>query len=227
MAGIPDELDLIEDEVKHVRARRLSPGDLIHLGDGMGSRHTCVLAENLKTIRFTGETVTNEEPERILFTAVPSGKRWDWLLQKAVESGVSVIIPVNYRRSERMRQNMDREKRIILEASAQSRRFKLPELRIPAKPEECANEFSQLDRVYILDSTDTALSSKIKVTYEDRIGIIIGPEGGFSDEETRLFKGAGAIPVSMGPHILRVETAAVVALGFCMIETYAIKDMNT
>lgn len=203
-------------EIRHVRARRLKPGDPVFVGDGISQRFQGELSGSGSEV-VIGETPPEicEEPIRILFTSVPSGKRWDWLIQKAVEAGVTTIQPVIYRRSERYRHTIDREERIIHEAAAQSRRFTLPEMKHPVEnPVDALRKLPGDTWKILLDTQDAPPLPDVISDPRKDLAFIVGPEGGWEPSETASFKSAGAHPASLGRNILRVETACIVALGY-------------
>ncbi|MCB1309247.1 MAG: RsmE family RNA methyltransferase [Leptospiraceae bacterium] len=121
------------DEVRHTRARRLRTGADLYAGDGLTRRCKGILEFEAGSVRIrfedrTGDLEIRREAIRVLVCALPEGKRWDWLLQKSVELGVTHILPLVCDHSDRMDFNADRSRRIIQEAAAQSRRFWLPRI---------------------------------------------------------------------------------------------------
>src|SRR5207245_1175077 len=154
-----------------------------------------------------------------LCAAIIKFDRFEWMIEKATELGVAEIIPVASARTEHgldraAQKRLERWRRIALEASQQSRRARLPEIAEPvAWREALAN--SSLYK-YALDEGAGArpLSASLPVSRSpsDKIAILIGPEGGWTTEERAEFTAGGWIPVTLGPLILRAETAAMAAL---------------
>ncbi len=156
----------------------------------------------------------------ILLAALIRFERFEWLLEKATELGVEQIVPIQAERSEKgleraAAKRLERWLRIVRESSQQARRARLPQLALPAL-------FSNVIRCpyrfrYLLDESSTeailpALPAPDQRTPADTIALLVGPEGGWTEGERAAALSAGWLPVSVGPHILRAETAAVAAL---------------
>lgn len=138
--------------------------------------------------------------------------RFEWMLEKATELGVSEIIPLETSRTERgfrraALKRMERWRRIVLEASQQSRRATLPAIREPAGFESAL--VIQAPRRYALDEQPGGAPPTFAA---GDVAILTGPEGGWTEKERESFLAAGWEPVSLGPLILRAETAALAAL---------------
>ena len=155
-----------------------------------------------------------------LYVALIKFDRFEWIVEKATELGVTEIVPVEASRSERglekaAGKRLERWRRIALEASQQSRRTHLPEI---AEPVPLAQALARAGTYrYVLDesSGDIPLFHALPAerTVQDTIAILTGPEGGWTPEEHNSFSASGWTPVSMGPLILRAETAVIAALG--------------
>ncbi|HWZ34370.1 MAG TPA: RsmE family RNA methyltransferase [Bryobacteraceae bacterium] len=146
----------------------------------------------------------------ILCVALFKFDRFEWMIEKATELGVSEIVPVETTRSEHgleraAHKRVERWRRIALEASQQSRRAFLP---VIAEPHSLRDALAiDATRRLVLDE---ACSGSIPIPLADSIALLVGPEGGWTDEERALF--GSWTPVSLGPLILRAETAAITAL---------------
>jgi 16S rRNA (uracil1498-N3)-methyltransferase len=155
-------------------------------------------------------------PKLILLAAIFKFDRFEWMIEKATELGVGEIVPVESARSERgleraAHKRVERWRRIALEASQQSRRAFLPEVAEPAVFHEVL-AFHATHR-FALDEDPTAPRLVAPaVNASDSIALLIGPEGGWTEEERGEFVAAGWTRASLGPLILRAETAAVAAL---------------
>lgn len=155
----------------------------------------------------------------VLCAALIKFDHFEWMIEKATELGVSEIVPVEAIRSERgleraARKRMERWRRIALESSQQARRAFLPEI---AEPEPLrATLAREATWRFALDENPDALplASAMPKSRDatDTVAILIGPEGGWADEERGQFPVANWMPVSLGPLILRAETAALAAL---------------
>lgn len=162
-----------------------------------------------------------------LAQAVVKGKKWDWLLQKAAELGVSRIIPITTERtvvhpkSDRIEAQQGRWREILRAAAQQSGRWDIPEVDLPCRLEALLRQGGAFDLTLLPweKESRTILKSVLKA-HEDarKILILIGPEGGFSEQEVSLARKRGAVCVSLGPRTLRAETAGVVALALLQYE---------
>jgi 16S rRNA (uracil1498-N3)-methyltransferase len=144
---------------------------------------------------------------------------FEWMIEKATELGVAEIIPVNAIRSEyglerAAHKRVERWRRIALEASQQSRRAFLPQIEEPLSLTTVLARSATYR--YALDEAPGVhpLVRALPATRgaSDSVSILVGPEGGWTDDERRSFTDAGWTPVSLGPLILRAETAALSAL---------------
>ncbi|HEX5431816.1 MAG TPA: 16S rRNA (uracil(1498)-N(3))-methyltransferase [Bryobacteraceae bacterium] len=155
----------------------------------------------------------------ILLAALIKFDRFEWIVEKATELGVAEIVPVEAARSERgldraAHKRLERWRRIALEASQQARRAQLPEIREPVVFEAATSEQAQYR--YVLDEgfPGGALAAALPTVCQsgDSVAILTGPEGGWTDQEREGFATLGWTRVSLGPLILRAETAAMAAL---------------
>ena len=159
-----------------------------------------------------------------LCPALLKGERFDWLLQKATELGVAAIQPITTAHTIRKigpddAHALERWRRIVTEAAEQSGRSRVPTIHGPVRLAELADAvampiFAAHETVVTQSLTD------VLPARADRVALAIGPEGGFADDEVqRLVAGAAAIAVSLGPRILRAETAAITAVTLAMAAT--------
>jgi len=158
-------------------------------------------------------------PRFVLYAALIKFDRFEWIVEKATELGVTEIVPVEATRSDRglekaAAKRVERWRRIALEASQQSRRTHLPEI---AEPVALAQALARTGSYrYVLDENPGAapLFQALPTirSVQDTIAILTGPEGGWTETEHGSFTDSGWTPVSMGPLILRAETAVIAAL---------------
>ncbi len=226
-AAFPESFSLSADEYRHLRARRIRPGAAVHVGDGRGRRLEYRLRDSGDDIVQVAGAAPVEGAEACvrLFTAVPDGRRWDWLLQKATELGATAIQPVRFEYSEARKLKREREERIILEAAVQSRRFVLPQLCDELSFSQ-ALAFQNAAQIESESRTPAPLRLALDPRGDQNIAdfflwsaasdgpvhIFVGPEGGFSEQELQEFARAGCAICRLGATILRVETAALAAL---------------
>ena len=217
------ETTLPEAAAAHVsRVLRLRVGDRLAVFDGRGSEHHAEIAT------IAGDTVRVRLLEQIagrpesplavtLVQCISRGERMDWTLQKATELGVSAIAPVLASRSVVRLDTRQAEAKfrhwqaIVVAACEQSGRSRLPELRMPESLRTHLERLAGHVCRVILDPQATAELAAMPDPGA-AVDLLIGPEGGFDDEELALARAAGFQPVRLGPRVLRTETAGTVAL---------------
>lgn len=153
-----------------------------------------------------------------LLLAVFKFDRMEWAIEKATELGVASITPVICRRTDAhlaaaAEKRVERWRRIMREAAQQSRRASEPAIADPAKLRDALP--ISADRKIVLSEVERERTLKDVLSQPatgNRTVLAIGPEGGWTDDELRAFDDAGWIPASLGPTILRAETAAIAAL---------------
>lgn len=203
---------------------RLKVGDALTLFDGGGTVADAVLTEvHRKHCRVRLGEKTISPPLRCAITlaqAVPKGKNMDLILQKAVELGASTIVPLLTRRTvvrldeEEASRKQQRWQQIALEACKQCGRNQVPVVTQALSLEEFLQQ--QHQGILLLASLQPeAVSIKealSKIPAPISVTVLVGPEGDFTPEESAVALEAGAIPVTLGPMILRAETAALYCL---------------
>lgn len=196
---------------------RLGPGDQVKLFDDKTGewRAEIVEAGKKKVVLSVGEKLREREsvPDLwLLFAPVKRG-RIDWLVEKATELGVARLVPVITHRTIVERLNLQRLRAHAIEAAEQCERTALPELAEPGKLEKLLAAWPADRALYFADEAGGD-------PFEPKPGpaaILIGPEGGFTDEERALIRAVPAAgPVSLGPRILRADTAALAAVALWM-----------
>ena len=200
---------------------RLAPGDPVRLFDDRSGEWVARIGDVAKraVTVLIGERLREREqvPDLwLLFAPIKKG-RIDWLIEKATELGVARLQPVITRRTIVDRLNLDRLRAHMIEAAEQCDRTALPILSEPMKLDAAIRGWTA-DRALIF--ADEAGGQRLT----ERAGagpaaILIGPEGGFTDEERQAIRAVeGACPVSLGPRILRADTAAAAAIAVWMAQ---------
>lgn len=219
----PADWTLEGDEAQHARAKHLEPDEAIHLFDGRGRVATARVVECGKralSVRIQAlGTTPPRQPRVTVAVSPPKGERLDWLLEKLTELGVACIWPVQADRSVVTPRDdrMERWHRRLLEAAKQAHVAWLPELAGSQKlPQVLARAGEFTVRLVADTAGDVTPILRTKCTSADRVLVLIGPEGGFSQAERDAMRQAGLVSVSLGPTVLRTETAAVVAAG-CLL----------
>jgi 16S rRNA (uracil1498-N3)-methyltransferase len=153
--------------------------------------------------------------------------RMEWAIEKCTELGAARIVPAIARRTEAhlataAAKRVDRWRRIALQAAEQSRRISPPEISPPLKLKDAAALSGSLRIVLSEAETEAMLKDVLQSHSNDGVVILaLGPEGGWTDEELKLFQEAGWLSASLGSTILRAETAAMASLAVAISELQA------
>ncbi|MEK7717396.1 MAG: RsmE family RNA methyltransferase [Pseudomonadota bacterium] len=214
-------LTLTGDEAHHAAAsRRLVVGETLWLFDGRGglARTTLLhISAHGRALDLRVEEQHTEPPPKPaihLACALPKGDRQSTLLDMATQLGITEFTPLVCERSvvKPGANSAERWRRICLEACKQSRRPYLPILHASATPQEIvARDAGRANTVWIAhpSAAAVAVSRAVEQNASADVTILVGPEGGFTEQEVEWTTGAGAQPIALGSAILRIETAAV------------------
>jgi 16S rRNA (uracil1498-N3)-methyltransferase len=178
-----------------------------------------------RIVAITSDRVDFELGEEIAFTpaahitlalSIFKFDRMEWAIEKCTELGAGSIIPVIAQRTEThlasaARKRRERWQRLVLQASEQSRRSAPPEIADPVKLKE-AIAVSARTRIVLSETETTAMLRDVLPADSSDIVLALGPEGGWTDPELKQFQDGGWTSASLGPTILRAETAAIAAL---------------
>ncbi len=211
------------DDARHLtRVLRVEAGQRYEISDNHHVYLAEVDAARKEHVTFrTLEKLAAPAPtvRLVLCAALIKFDHFEWMIEKATELGVSEIVPVETIRSERgleraAHKRVERWRRIALEASQQSRRAFLPEV---SEPEPLRDALArEATYRFALDENPAArpISAALPSVRDpqDTVAMLIGPEGGWTDEERDQFTAGAWSAVSLGPLILRAETAALAAL---------------
>jgi 16S rRNA (uracil1498-N3)-methyltransferase len=208
----------------------MQPGDLIVVLNNSGRAWRVKLTEVGKTAalgKIVGQEQVQSEPELhlTLYQGTLKAQKFEWVLQKGTELGVSRFVPLICHRSV-VRENTalakkeDRWQRIIREAAEQAGRGKLPHL-APAIPFDQAVRHTCAAPLRLMlweEAAGPGLKTALRGVTANRVALFIGPEGGFTPEEAAAAQQAGFHVVKLGPRILRAETAGLAAAAAIMYE---------
>ena len=210
---------------------RLKPSDDVHIFDGEGTSYIARLrdTESFPAIASIQAHQFHPPipPHITLFQAIPKSDKMDLIVQKTTEIGVDEIVPmvcqrsIPKRRGDAQQKRQDRWERIGIEASKQCGRPRFPKLLAPRTIGECLEQAKNCDLSMLLweNEVEREIKSVLRDHYEVKsVGLIIGPEGGFSDVEVKAAINNGCIPVTFGVNTLRTETAAIVAVAIAVYE---------
>jgi len=233
--AIGDEIVVTGEDAHHIiRVLRLSPGDVISISDGKSEESVGIITDiDIRStkirIRILEQNKIKEtKPFITLLQGLPKGEKFDWIIQKSTEIGVSKIVPIVTKRTVvniapmKLQRRMQRWNRIAEEAAKQSMRIDIPQIVELSKFEDSLKEIenNQLSIIPWEQEKNVSLKEVLRGNKKNitKIAVFIGPEGGFSFEEIEKAKQFGAVPVSLGSRILRTETAAIVACSILMYE---------
>lgn len=203
--------DSLVNQLKNVF--RLVKGDEVVLFDNSGFDYHVLIEEyNKDTVSFTVKEVNQNivvpQRETYLFVSLVKKDNFEWISQKATELGVSHIIPLISERTEKKDINLDRVKKIIIEAAEQSGRGTLPVLYGVTDLPTALSKYGHIKSI----AWHTLASKFVSQDVAESIGAYIGPEGGWSPAELDLFRDHGIAAKSLGPQVLRSETAVIAVL---------------
>ncbi len=208
------------DDVRHIaKVLRLHAGDCVQLCDGNGNECDAVIRSVAPdAVTFDTEpwrTARTEPNAKItLFQCLPKAGKMETIIQKCVELGVSAFVPVQSERcvvvlNPPYEGRIERWQRVSEEAAKQSRRGVIPKVHLPVALDKL--DFSNFDTVLAAYENEqtVSLKSALRARCGLRIAVVIGPEGGFSEQEIETLLKKGARSVSLGTRILRTETAGM------------------
>jgi 16S rRNA (uracil1498-N3)-methyltransferase len=214
--------EIIGDEARHLtRVLRVEPGQRYEISDNRNVYLAEIESARKEHVIFRTIEKLNPPTEQVHITLCAALVKFDafeWMIEKATELGVSEIVPVQTIRSEKglekaAQKRLERWRRIGLEASQQSRRAFLPSITEPVDFDQIL--LNEAGYRYVLDESGgqplAAILPSARIP-SDRVAILIGPEGGWTEEERSAFVQANWTQVTLGPLILRAETAALAAL---------------
>ncbi len=211
---------------------RLKVGDSIVALDNTGVEYDVRLTAVSRsgTVgRITGQRPAAGEPtaELVLFQSLLAREKFEWVLQKGTEVGVAQFVPVLTDRSLLRAKviedsKLDRWRRIVTEAAEQSQRGRIPKISRIVSFREAVEQPMGFDRRLIAAPFLETMSLREALQGIGRkdvsVALMIGPEGGFTQEEVALATQRGAVAIRLGPRVLRTETAAIVASALVLHE---------
>ncbi|CUX21160.1 16S rRNA (uracil(1498)-N(3))-methyltransferase [Clostridium sp. C105KSO13] len=221
-------------DVNHMRnVLRMKPGEQVKISDGQGKEYLCEVGRYeekcaILNIVSSGRGRT-ELPSRIfLFQGLPKSDKMELIIQKAVELGVYQIIPTLTKRTvvkldkKKADKKIERWSQIALSAAKQSGRSMIPEVRPIMTFKEALKYAQKMNVVLIpyekaegMEQTGEIISS---LRPGQDVGVFIGPEGGFEEEEVEKAIQSGANSITLGRRILRTETAGFAVLSILMYQ---------
>ena len=217
-------LGLDENTSKHVQqVLRMKTGEQMHITDGMGNIFIAVIHEHQKkqcVVKLISHQITVPAANRstIAVSLIKNTGRFEWFLEKAVEIGITNIVPLMCERTEKSHIRTDRMQSIMISAMLQSQQSWLPVLREPVRFGDWISDelFGKKCIAHCVENEKK--SFKAMADAGGDITIAIGPEGDFTPAEIQLALSHAFTPVSLGETRLRTETAAMVAAALLRIK---------
>ncbi|GGT13823.1 16S rRNA (uracil(1498)-N(3))-methyltransferase [Nonomuraea spiralis] len=224
------ELTLDGPEGRHAASvRRLRAGERVDLTDGAGDVAECVVREVFKDALTLDVLAryTVEPPARrlVVVQGLPKGDRGELAVEMMTEAGVDVIVPWAASRSitqwkgDKVAKALGRWRSTAREAGKQARRFHLPEVTEPASTARVEGLLADAALGLVLHEEAVEPLSRVALPPGGDIVVVVGPEGGVSEDELRRFVAAKAVPVLLGPTVLRTSTAGVAAAAVLLART--------
>lgn len=220
------EITIIGDDARHIaRSLRMAVGDEITVCDGSSMEYSCVLSyirDEECRCSISAEALSSREPESkiSLYMAYPKGDKMETIIQKAVELGASTIVPFESSRcikrpkAEKIDKLTARLNRIAEEAAKQCGRAVIPKVTEPLSFKEAMSRACECELpLFCYECEDKGtLRGALEGARPSTIAVIVGAEGGFSQDEAEYAVSLGAKKVSLGKRILRCETAPLFTL---------------
>ena len=221
------------EDARHLKTvLRCKIGETVTLCDGHGWDYDCEVTalekdSILGSVKKIVENQTEPKAKITLFQGLPKGEKMDWVIQKAVELGVDEIVPMATKRAVVKLEKKDKEEKkvqrwqkIALGAAQQSGRGKIPKIGNVLEFSQALEKARSLDGAMIGYEKEEGFGIRefLQQGQWDSLGVMIGPEGGFEQEEVAMAQELGIVPVTLGKRILRTETAALAALAVLFYE---------
>lgn len=213
------------DALHIAKALRMRPGEALTLCDGKGTDFDGVLetvTDRQVTVRISASRPSQAEPTLAvtLYQGLPKGDKMDWIIQKAVELGVTAVVPVATRRSVarlegKADKKQERWQRIAAEAAGQCGRGMLPSVERPLSWSQALSRLSGEPALVFYEGGGRPLRELVTPSTR-RLSVFVGPEGGFDPEEIDAIRRQSGGVATLGPRILRCETAPLAALTLLM-----------
>ena len=230
---VPDQvrdgyIEITGSDVNHMKnVLRMRTGEQLEISDGNNKKYLCEI-ESLEADKVTARILEERElPSKLyLFQGLPKSDKMELIIQKAVELGVWEVIPVATKRAvvkldqKKAAKKRERWSGISESAAKQAGRNVIPEIKQVMNFQEALSYAKSLDVLlipYELAEGMQDTKERIQAIQPGQsVGIFIGPEGGFEQEEVKLAMEAGAYPITLGRRILRTETAGMTMLSVLM-----------
>lgn len=224
--------EILGGDVNHIKnVLRMNIGEKISVSDGLGMEYLCEITQlDAQVVRakiLEKQKVNSElSSSLVLYQGLPKGDKMELIIQKAVELGVSRVVPVSFKRcvvkldAKKAQAKQKRWQAIAESAAKQSGRQVIPIVDRVMTPKEALEDAKSLDIKLIPYECARDMKDTRQILDEiqrgQSVGIFIGPEGGFELSEVETAMEAGIRPITLGKRILRTETAALCVLSVLM-----------
>lgn len=214
-------------DARHIAgALRMTAGETLTLCDGKGTDYACTVTaveRERVTLAVDAATPTTAEPTLVvtLYMGLPKGDKMEWIIQKCVELGVTVIVPVAMSRSivkldgKDAAKKQTRWQKIADEAAGQSGRGIRPAVETLISWKQALARFANENTLLCYEGGGAPIG-KLVTPADTAVSLVVGPEGGFDPAEVEAVTAAGGRIATLGPRILRCETAPIAAIAVLM-----------
>jgi 16S rRNA (uracil1498-N3)-methyltransferase len=230
--AVPETGEVVLDgaEGRHAAdVKRATPGEVILLGDGAGTRARAEVTAVAKgSVTATIRERRHDEPPAVTITlaqALAKGDRGELAVELATEAGVDAVVPWRAERcvtrwddGPRGAKALARWRSTVTEAAKQARRPRIPRVEEPLTTPQLARRITGTTTL-LLEATAAESLATVALPEAGEVVLVVGPEGGVTDAEATRLAEAGATPVRLGPDVLRTSSAAAVALGALGVRT--------
>lgn len=229
-----DNIDIIGEDVKHIKnVLRKQIGDKIEVcNQETGDSYKCEIKnfseDEIKTNIIEKLKNIQEKVQVDIYQGLPKSDKMELIIQKSVELGANAIIPVNMKRcvvkieGKDEAKKTDRWQKIAESAAKQCGRSFIPKVKNLINVKDICNLINEYDTIIVAYENEKENTLKSELQKLDsanlKIGIVIGPEGGFEESDIKLLRENGAKIVTLGDRILRTETVALNVLSIIMYE---------
>lgn len=225
-----DTVILEGEEARHVaKSLRMRVGDMLTVTDGGGKDYGCqiqAIDRDTVTLAVCYQQACNSEPTCAvtIYQGVPKSQKMEDIIQKCVELGVTRIVPTLTKRSisrpdpKQAGKKNQRYQKIALEAAQQSGRGIVPQIEQQITLKQAISTDKSKKKIVFYEGGGCSLKDIVSPT-DTAVSVYIGPEGGFDPDEVEALASAGAVVATLGPRILRTQTAPVAALTSIMLLT--------
>jgi 16S rRNA (uracil1498-N3)-methyltransferase len=214
------QIELGEEQAHYLKnVMRLKEGDGVALFNGVDgesrARIDSFAKRGARLVIEERSRAQEAEPDLWLVFAPIKRARIDYLVEKATELGASALVPAITRHTNVERLNLERLRAHAIEAAEQSERLTVPRIDEPRALDEVLAAWDAARRIMLCDESGTALPASVALANQtaEKWAVLIGPEGGFAETELDALRKLPFVsPVSLGPRILRADTAALAGL---------------